>query len=72
MLEALLRAIGVLTMDEQQRTLLSQKEAIKKAAERLLSVCDDIEKDFCNVPTWADVDKYWRALDLADAINDQL
>lgn len=59
-------------MDEQQRTLLSQKEAIQKAANKLLAVCERIDNDFNSVPSWSDVDKYWGALDLADKVNDEL
>ena len=43
MLEGLLKAIGVITMTDQQRTLLAQKDAIQQAANRLLAVVAEIE-----------------------------
>lgn len=72
MLESLLKAIGVVTMNEQQRIMHSQKQAIRKAADKLNAIAEKIEEDYRKVPTWADVDKYWVALDLADEVNDTL
>ena len=71
MLEGLLKAIGVITMTEQQRALLAQKEAIQQAANRLLAVVAEIEGDYKDLPSWANVDKHWRWMDHAEAINDE-
>jgi len=72
MLESLLKAIGVITMNEQQRVLHSQKQAISKAADTLNEIVQSIEHDYNNMPDWADVDKYWVAVDFADEINETL
>ena len=72
MLESLLKAIGVIAMNEQQRVMYSQKQAIRQAADKLIAICESIEEDYRNVPTWADVDRYWTAMDLADQINETL
>lgn len=72
MLETLLKAIGVITMDERQRVLYSQKQAIRKAADKLNEIAESIERDYNNMPGWAEVDKYWVAVDFADEINDTL
>lgn len=71
MLETLLKAIGVITMTDQQRTLLAQKDAIQQAANRLLAVVAEIEADYKDLPSWANVDKHWRWMDYAEAINDE-
>ena len=71
MLEGLLKAIGVITMTDQQRTLLAQKDAIQQAANRLLAVVAEIEADYKDLPSWANVDKHWRWMDHAEAINDE-
>ena len=71
MLETLLKAIGVITMTDQQRTLLAQKEAIQQAANRLLAVVAEIEADYKDLPSWANVDRHWRWMDHAEAINDE-
>lgn len=72
MLESLLKAIGVITMNEQQRVMFAQKQAIRQAADKLIAICENIEEDYRSVPTWADVDRYWTAMDLADEINETL
>ena len=72
MLETLLKAIGVITMTEQQRTLLAQKQEIQRAANTLLAVVAEIEADYRNLPSWASVDKHWRWMDYAEAINDEV
>ena len=71
MLETLLKAIGVITMTDQQRTLLAQKDAIQQAANRLLAVVAEIEADYKDLPSWANVDRHWRWMDHAEAINDE-
>lgn len=59
-------------MDEQQKSLLQQHEAICAAARKLLDIAEKIYTDFENCPTWDDVDKYWKATEVADSVNRSL
>lgn len=59
-------------VDEQQLTLLQQHEAITVAARKLLDIAEDIYRDFESCPTWDDVDKYWKATEVADAVTKNL
>lgn len=59
-------------VDEQQLTLLQQHEAITMAARKLLNIAEEIYRDFENCPTWEDVDKYWKATEVADSVTKNL
>lgn len=59
-------------VDEQQLTLLQQHEAITTAVKKLMTIAESIYNDFENCPTWEDVDKYWKATEVADMVTKNL
>lgn len=62
----------VAPMDNKKQTLLSQHEIVTQAAKKLLDVAEKIFEDFENGPTWEDVDRHWKAIELAEHVTRNL
>ena len=62
----------VAKVDDRQQVLLQQHEIVTQAAKKLLDVSEKIFNDFENAPSWEDVDKYWKAIELAEHVTRNL
>jgi hypothetical protein len=71
-LEPMITTTKVAQVDDKQQVLLQQHEIVTEAARKLLDVAEKMFSDFENAPSWEDVDKYWKAIELAEHVTRNL
>jgi len=71
-IQPMITTTKVAQVDDKQQVLLQQHEIVTEAARKLLDVAEKMFSDFENAPSWEDVDKYWKASELAEHVTRNL
>jgi len=71
-IQPMITTTKVAQVDDKQQVLLQQHEIVTEAARKLLDVAEKMFSDFENAPSWEDVDKYWKAIELAEHVTRNL